>query len=177
MKRFIAGFILGAALMACTAVFAAAPHIHLFVNGQEISFPEAPPQIVNDRVMVPARPLAEALGATVEWDEVAQSVIINQQPKGVVSPMSTQIVPVAEVDLTEWISLRRLSERGVFIDSGITLRNNGVEVKCSAQEVMKNGSATATVTLPGGIKTSIPIIQKNGQTWIKISDAKNIGLF
>ena len=35
-----------------------------------------PPQIINGRVMVPARFVAEPLGAKVEWDERSRTVII-----------------------------------------------------------------------------------------------------
>lgn len=77
MKRFIVGFLLGTLLTAGTAVLAN-QHVRLFVDGQEISFPEAPPQIINNRTMVPARPLAEALGATVEWDSEGRQVLVTQ---------------------------------------------------------------------------------------------------
>jgi hypothetical protein len=36
------------------------------------------PMIVNDRTFVPARYVAEALGATVLWDEASRSVDIFQ---------------------------------------------------------------------------------------------------
>lgn len=42
-------------------------NIKLIINNQEIQC-DTPPQIINGRVMVPARFVAEPLGATVEWD-------------------------------------------------------------------------------------------------------------
>lgn len=78
MKKFIVGLIAGIILTTSAMAFADQP-IHLIVNGAEISFPDAPPQLINDRVMVPARPLAEALGATVEWDGGTSSVIVTSQ--------------------------------------------------------------------------------------------------
>ncbi|MBC7339293.1 MAG: copper amine oxidase N-terminal domain-containing protein [Firmicutes bacterium] len=56
-------------------VFAASP-IKLIVNGREIQL-DVPPQLVNGRVMVPMRWVAEALGAGVEWDEMAQAVRVT----------------------------------------------------------------------------------------------------
>jgi hypothetical protein len=58
--------------------------IKLFVNGQEIK-PEVPPQIINDRTMVPVRWIAEALGADVEWNKNSKSVLINSKafPAGI----------------------------------------------------------------------------------------------
>lgn len=52
--------------------------VRLFVNGREIR-PAVPLQIMENRVMVPVRQIAEALGAAVEWDEANQTVnILNK---------------------------------------------------------------------------------------------------
>ncbi|MBC7325424.1 MAG: copper amine oxidase N-terminal domain-containing protein, partial [Moorella sp. (in: Bacteria)] len=53
--------------------------IRLVVNGQEIK-PEVPPQIIHERVMVPVRWAAEALGAGVEWEEATRTVKIEAPP-------------------------------------------------------------------------------------------------
>lgn len=45
-------------------------------NGEEIKI-DAPAKIVNDRTMVPARAISEALGASVDWDPVTRTVIID----------------------------------------------------------------------------------------------------
>jgi hypothetical protein len=63
-------------LLFCTATASAADTIHLIVNGKEIT-PDVPPQVINGRTMVPARHIAEALGANVNWDESSRSVYIN----------------------------------------------------------------------------------------------------
>ena len=47
-------------------VFAADP-VKLIVNGKEIK-PDVPPQLVNGRIMVPVRWVAESLGADVQWN-------------------------------------------------------------------------------------------------------------
>ena len=78
MKKFIAGLLTGLILATGTLAFAASSDIKLKVNGQYISFPDAPPQIINGRTMVPARPLAEALGATVSWDATAKTVVVTK---------------------------------------------------------------------------------------------------
>lgn len=51
--------------------------IRIYVNGN-ILYPDVPPQLVNDRTMVPVRFIAEALGARVGWDEQSQTVIISR---------------------------------------------------------------------------------------------------
>lgn len=60
------------------AAWAASP-IKLVVNGKEIT-PDMPPQLMNGRVIAPVRWVAEALGASVEWDNENQQVNITQPP-------------------------------------------------------------------------------------------------
>ena len=63
----------------CLAVSAFANStVKLFINGKELE-PDVPPSIVNGRVIAPVRTIAEALGATVEWDEETYSVIIDSR--------------------------------------------------------------------------------------------------
>lgn len=46
------------------------------INGQNLML-DVPPQIIGDRAFVPARLIAESLGASVEWDGVGNQVIIS----------------------------------------------------------------------------------------------------
>ena len=46
------------------------------VNGEPIKL-DVPPQIVKDRTLVPVRAIGESFGATVDWDDATQTVIIN----------------------------------------------------------------------------------------------------
>lgn len=77
MKRFsylLIGFLVGAILATNTFVYAEQP-IKLWINGKYIDC-DVPPQSINGRVLVPARYVAEALGAQVGWDAGAQTVSI-----------------------------------------------------------------------------------------------------
>ena len=67
----IIGFLLATAIGAT-----ASSNIRLVVNGREFET-DVPPQLINGRVMVPARFIAEPLGAEIKWDEEKQAVIIN----------------------------------------------------------------------------------------------------
>ena len=60
MKRFAVGLVVGFLLASAIGV-AASSNIRLIVNGQKIN-PDVPPQIIDGRVMVPARFVAEPLG-------------------------------------------------------------------------------------------------------------------
>ncbi len=54
------------------ACFVNSEKIVVIINGNEINF-DQPPIMVNDRVLVPARAIFEALGMTVYWDDAAQT--------------------------------------------------------------------------------------------------------
>ena len=75
-------YILLAALLFVSAVsvpktaLAASP-IPIFYNGKAIQS-DVPPEIVNDRVMVPLRVIGENFGAEVSWDESSQAVRVQQ---------------------------------------------------------------------------------------------------
>ncbi len=48
----------------------------MIVNGTEISL-DAPPQIKNDRTLVPVRAISESFGCDVEWNNATRTVIIT----------------------------------------------------------------------------------------------------
>jgi hypothetical protein len=84
MKKFILGFLLGAILMCAIPTLAANNTVQaLFngvkvaVNGENITFANGEePAMINDRTYVPAKYVAEALGATVKWDGKSNTVNI-----------------------------------------------------------------------------------------------------
>ena len=69
-------WLVGAALLALSlmprSAYAAEP-IHTMLDGRELAFPTAV-VVENDRTLVPARTLLEALGATVTWDDPTDTV-------------------------------------------------------------------------------------------------------
>lgn len=96
MKRFSAGLLTGlliGLLLAGTTMAFANSSIKLIINGKEIACDVAP-QIINGRTMVPARYVAENLGASVGWDKNNNAVVINGA--GYVAPaISSQPAPVS----------------------------------------------------------------------------------
>lgn len=184
MKRFLAGLIAGVVLSLAGIGFAASQPVQLIVNGKAISFPEAPPQIINGRTMVPARPLAEALGATVDWDENTSSVIITSVTEPEVSsvPETTTIEngSVTSPDPNEWIGLRELFEQSGAIvstsDGVVWIKLNDVIASFSASNVSIDGTASASVEINGVSTMSIPVIQVNGKIYIHLEEAQAAGL-
>jgi hypothetical protein len=76
-KSFVSGVVLGSVLFSSIS-FAAPSVVKLLVNGEEIHS-EVSAQIIGGRTMIPARALAEALGAKVIWDEANQTVVIENE--------------------------------------------------------------------------------------------------
>lgn len=66
----------GMLLVGMTGLGGAADTIQLVVNGRTIEA-DVPPQLVQDRVLVPVRWVAEALGATVRWEQASKTVRID----------------------------------------------------------------------------------------------------
>lgn len=64
-----------AMLMSCTILSANAEDVKLKVNG-EIIVTDTAPEIINDRVMVPVRAVAEALKSDVAWDQENKAVSV-----------------------------------------------------------------------------------------------------
>lgn len=61
------------------------------VNGENITL-DVPPQLVDNRTLVPARAVAESLKANVDWDGDTQTVIITS---------AVEIPPVTTIDLNK----------------------------------------------------------------------------
>lgn len=79
LRRFSTGMVIGVifGLLIGSVGFAnAVTPIKLLINGKYIQC-DVPPQNINGRVLVPARFVAEALGASVSWDQVNQTVVVT----------------------------------------------------------------------------------------------------
>lgn len=77
IKYLLIGIIIGS--LTSTPFVYATNTVKLIVNGEDITYKsDVPPQIINGRTLVPARALAESLGATVEWDGVNNAVIVHK---------------------------------------------------------------------------------------------------
>ncbi|WP_258217949.1 DL-endopeptidase inhibitor IseA family protein [Paenibacillus radicis (ex Xue et al. 2023)] len=77
MKSFVSGIMVGSVLFSGIS-YAGPGIVKLMVNGVEIKS-EVPAQIIDGSTLVPARALAEALGAKVSWDAAHQLVIVEKQ--------------------------------------------------------------------------------------------------
>ena len=74
LKKILCG-VLSATMLITSAVIPvmAENDIQVKLDGKTLSF-DVPPQIINDRTMVPLRAIFEALGATVDWNQETKTV-------------------------------------------------------------------------------------------------------
>jgi hypothetical protein len=134
-KYLLIGLVTG--LIMATATFAmAANPIKLIVNGQEIQC-DVPPQNINGRVLVPARFVAESLGASVTWDGAKNAVVITSAAPLAVEEKNISSPTVEEgeqgVKETAFKGLKAIEVDGKiyfgFTEWTNKMRNTGKEVK------------------------------------------------
>lgn len=97
MKKFISGLLIGLLLSLPIATFASGQALKLIVNGQDITA-DAQPVIIGGRTLVPARALAEKLGAAVTWDAVNQTVVVNS------TEQNPALITTSEEDQSSYIN-------------------------------------------------------------------------
>lgn len=126
-KRFSVGLPVGllVGLILVTASFALAGQpIKLIINGKEIQC-DVPPQMINGRVMVPARFVAEPLGAEVLWDSAYNAVNIKSQ-KATLSEneWSSQLTDIIKNKLPKVLNDDSLSDRGKALKIAGIIKDN-----------------------------------------------------
>ena len=83
IRPIIAFLIAAVVIQSCmwVAISAEADDITVYLDGRVINFPDAQPQMINNRVMVPLRAIGEEMGADVYWSSatgVAELILGNR---------------------------------------------------------------------------------------------------
>lgn len=175
MNRFLVGLLFGLLLgiLLATAGLAAAADwsIKLIVNGKEIQC-DVPPQLINGRVLVPARFVAEPLGAKVEWDDARNAVRVmskyNISSQGGTETMSSN----------NWISLDELIDAGFSASWGGDrpegkFGKNGKQVSFHIPRFL-NGESIKIIETDQGQQLTLKII--NGRAYFLYDELINMGL-
>jgi len=99
------------------------------VAGNSVTL-DVPPQIVNDRTLVPARAVAESFGVNVDWNSGTQTVILTtgpgqaQPPAGLVTDLTNSANYWVELDGTRFTPGMTVNE---FITRGLQVRDRDEE--------------------------------------------------
>ncbi len=161
MKKTVVAFVLGALLS--TAAFAYADNpIKLIVNGQVIQC-DVPPQNIDGRVLVPARYVAEALGAAVEWNTANNSVIITSK----IGPVTQEPVKEDE-DVTE-TTFKGI--RAIEVNGQVYFNAN------EYSEILRNGELNPKNIIAYDKGTQTSTIHLNGETTVIQRNDENIQIY
>lgn len=95
MKKLALVFVLGIILTFASASVTLAETVHVMINGDLISFPDAQPYINEDsRTLVPVRFISEELGADVSWNEESQAVYVIYNQQTIIIPIGKKLAYV-----------------------------------------------------------------------------------
>lgn len=97
MKKIIS-LLLCICMLLPAAVFAEEEVITVIVDGTELETP-VPPQLVNDRTMLPMRAIFEALGAQVTWMEADQLIFATRDTFMIVLQIGNPKMSVQRIDV------------------------------------------------------------------------------
>ncbi len=73
--------------------------IKVLLDGQELVF-DVPPQLIDNRTMVPMRKIFESMGASVEWDGATQTVTATKGDIAVIMQIDNNVINVSGEDIT-----------------------------------------------------------------------------
>lgn len=121
MKKVLIGF-LAAAAIACAPAVMAESTPAVIVDGSPIVFADQAPVIQNDRTLVPARGVFEAMEATVEWDEDKRMVNVTSSNNVTIVRLYIDN-PVMEVYKFEG-SLFNLTKNDVTLEAAPQIMND-----------------------------------------------------
>lgn len=119
--------------------------IKVFVDGNEVNFPDIKPLIDNNnRILIPLRFVAEALGAEIEWDNKDRKITITKREKTVELKIGVKKAVVDGIELNFDSSAELAGNRAV-----VPLR---FVAEALGAEVEWNGD-TRTIEINSNVKT------------------------
>ncbi|MBQ7792846.1 MAG: copper amine oxidase N-terminal domain-containing protein, partial [Clostridia bacterium] len=114
MKKILAVILSVCMLVSLAPVAFAEQEIIVEVDGERLLF-DVPPQIINDRTMVPMRAIFEKLGATITWDPEDRTVMALRGNEGVMVSIDSHLM-VGKNVATNATFVRYLEAAPVIVD-------------------------------------------------------------
>ncbi|BAU29906.1 N-acetylmuramoyl-L-alanine amidase [Aneurinibacillus soli] len=160
---------------------ASAPDIQLWINGKKISS-AVPPQMVNDRTLVPVYVVKDAMGMNVGWDSKSQRVTITGNSKkielvinskkakidGSTRTLDTAPVIISDRTFLPFRSVGELLGMNVDWDS----KTKSVHLTNATSEKVDKPTSGVTAVKPIAKVASITKIQQTEQGFMIVADAK-----
>ena len=142
MKKFIAA-LFTLIFFTCPA-YADEGGITVNINGTNLAF-EVPPQIIEDRVMVPMRGIFEALGASVNWYEES-SLIISTKGADIISMQVGSDKIVVHNVITNESSVYTMDVPPLIIDGSTLVPIRAVSESMGCTVDWDGDTTTVTIT-------------------------------
>lgn len=113
MKRLLSLVLVLALALSFSGVVPASAEekvITVVVDGEAVNF-DVPPQIINDRTMVPVRAIFEALGATVSWNDETKTVTATKEESVVSLTINSNVMKVNDTEKTIDVPAQIVNDR------------------------------------------------------------------
>lgn len=156
MRKFSIGIVVGLLIgLLAFATFAVADNpVKLIINGQTIDCQDSQPQIINGRTYVPARYVAEPLGAKVVWDAVNNAVIITRNGTASAPTQTTSFTMPQTVTQSTTMTIDNGEVTSTAIVPVTTVNADGSKTTINADGsktvVSRDGAETTTIQPNGG---------------------------
>ena len=131
---------------------------------------DVPAQIIGGRTLVPARAIAEAFGADVQWDAATQTVIITEngewEPTAQAAPAqnNTPTTPAEVVEVTSTITFVSISNAGVITFSHTNRHGNTATLRTDRRRAINVTTSTTAVPFTHSNDNGVLVIVSNGVT-------------
>lgn len=188
MSKIFLSCILCAALAASSlTVFAADAEKgqpDVYVNDSKIIFTDQAAQIVNDRTLVPARGVFEAMGNKVEWDDETRTVTVKSSTEVTVA---TIVIDSTEMNVRTYKSLMEAEDVTVELDVPAQIMNDrtmiplravseafNCEVKWDEENYCVNITTGEPARLESATDIPTPVPDEEKVTMSLSTDAENV---
>lgn len=160
LSYLIIGVLIGA-LVSFSFAYANSNIVRLIVDGEDITFnSDVPPQIINGRTLVPARALAERLGASVQWDGKNNIVVVISNMK---DGDNVKMEPVKE---TTYKGLPAIETNGETYFDGYRYDTLIRKIDPDSRMILHEDDQGKTIIITlHGEQTAIPLTNENIQIY------------
>lgn len=155
--------------------------VKVYINSSKVEFNDADPQIINSRVMVPFRVIAEALGAEVDWNKTTETMTLTKGSLTVVHTLRSSIITVNGTAITFDTPSTVINSRTLMpvrmiaeaLNCQVSWDNDNRSVNISVGEAFVNSVITDNTSISDGEKLTITVNASENTERIKIVDTSD----
>lgn len=130
----------------------AEPEIKVVLNGVELTF-DVPPQLINDRTMVPMRKIFEALDAEVDWEENTQTITAVKGETIILMQIDNPVMTVDGIRITLDVPPQMINDRTLVPVRAVS---EGLQAAVDWDEATQTVLINLTNSAPSPVNTPSP---------------------